>query len=125
VCDCGNDVPACVDSFFCPYCELGYQYGRLNYNQPVMDVAMGFGALVADCVLLGGLARCVAQMDVRQKIAMRYNIQESPIENCCKVTWLPACVLAQQYREMKLRGEQCGGIFAPAPRPVLLVQSQQ
>ena len=117
LCDCLKDTDSCVDTTFCPYCQLGYQYHRTRRDYVDMDAVMCLGACCGD-MLVGGLGCSIATAVLRHKIVQRYRIDEGVgfllLKGLCCAPF-SAC---QVHREMKLRGEAPGGVcIATSRRP--------
>eukprot|EP00672_Neobodo_designis_P017476 CAMPEP_0174832236 /NCGR_PEP_ID=MMETSP1114-20130205/3566_1 /TAXON_ID=312471 /ORGANISM="Neobodo designis, Strain CCAP 1951/1" /LENGTH=370 /DNA_ID=CAMNT_0016066091 /DNA_START=547 /DNA_END=1659 /DNA_ORIENTATION=- len=123
LCDCTKDTESCMDTVFCPYCQLGYQYHRTRRSYVDMDAVVCLAACCGD-MLAGGLGCTIATAFVRHKIVQRYRLDEGAGGLLIKGLCCAPLSVCQVHREMKLRGEAPGGVCiagmgmnAPAAMP--------
>eukprot|EP00759_Apiculatamorpha_spiralis_P017669 PhF_6_TR23801/c1_g1_i2/m.33317 len=112
LCQCMKDVPSCLDSIFCYPCILAKQDHILTTG------VQGTSWVLCCCApMCGEEAVLMSQISIRGQLRGRYNIIGDPVIDSLAVYCCPPCALAQQTREMALRGIWPGGICAKNPPP--------
>lgn len=114
-CDFCHDTAPTLETIFCPYCQLGFQYHRLRKWYIDMDGLMCAGAFCGDLVMPMGLGMIIATCIVRRRIVERYQIDETQLQSTVHSVACP-CSIAQQHREMVKRQEPCGGFCITPPQ---------
>jgi Cys-rich protein (TIGR01571 family) len=113
LCSCFKDCPSAMDAFFCDYCQLSRQYntymtGSNTIHWPVCCAA--FGADVFGVAAIGvAVGTWALSYVVRNRLRQRYNIMGDELSDLCVAGFCSCCSVAQNYREMSLRGEWPAG----------------
>jgi len=115
LCGCGENMEICCEEFWCAYCHLGFMYGYLETGLQNMDALACCGTCLVDSLLLGGIARCLVIMHLRDRITARYGIREDGCKNCCVSCCCSCCASCQMHREMDVRRDYTGGCCYKAP----------
>ena len=106
LCECCSHCSSCCESIWCQPCQIGYQYGFLEYGRRNCNGNM---CLLSSCLPM------ITAADVRGRIRRAYKIEG----NCCfdaMAAWMcTPCVVAQNYREISARGHWSGGVCTCAP----------
>ena len=120
ICDCFTDVPSCVESFFCPYCQVGAQYNMVANGQTgINGLACCLPFCLDCCCGCGGLAWLATNCYVRCQVRKKSAIPASDCEDFC-LGWLcPICLTCQNYRELTIRGNWPGGLCVSAPQKTM------
>jgi Cys-rich protein (TIGR01571 family) len=116
LCGCADNCSIFCEEFWCAYCHLGYLYDTIETGGRDMDPLVCCGALCID-YFIGGLARCIVIMHLRDRIIHRYGIQEGGVKTCCISCWCSSCAMCQMHRELEGRHEYTGGCCYTAPVP--------
>lgn len=114
LCGCNENWEICCDEFWCSYCHIGYVYGYLESGTQKMDPLACCGTCVVD-YFLGGIARCLVIMHLRNRIALRYGIPEDGCKTCLLSCCCSSCAMCQMHREMDVRKDYTGGCCYKAP----------
>ncbi|GAV66647.1 PLAC8 domain-containing protein [Cephalotus follicularis] len=100
LCDCGEDVPNCCITFWCPC---------ITFGQIAEIVDKGTTSCGASGALYGLIAwmtgcPCIYSCFYRSKLRKQYMLEEGTCNDCCTHFWCEGCALCQEYRELKSRG---------------------
>eukprot|EP00760_Papus_ankaliazontas_P035594 PhM_4_TR7924/c0_g1_i1/m.41294 len=125
LCDCGNDPASMwLDSTFCHYCTVGYQYEMIHNHRFGMNPFMCMAPLIADIFCTGGLAMLTVLTMLRGDVRRRYSINGDACTDCIMSAFCTPCTICQITREMTLHGAFPGGVFTTMPPTVQVGYSQ-
>ena len=119
LCAWTEDCSSCIDSMMFPYCLNGASKYKITRNAQGVDCFTVCCPMVGDYLGGGGFCLGLFTCLTRRALVERYRIVEGSCESCCTAFCCPFCSIAQQQREMMMRGEFSGGIFYRPPPPML------
>jgi Cys-rich protein (TIGR01571 family) len=133
---CGKDFPSTFDAMFCPHCQLSRQYntymtGSNTIHWPACLVTFGADVLSVALFGVGGFARWAFAYVVRNRLRQRYNIVGDELTDIFATGCCSCCSIAQNHREMSVRGEWPAGSccveqpFSLAPPGVPVMGAQE
>src|SRR4051812_974312 len=94
------DRKVCCVSLFCTPCQLAYQKAAIEEHQcGVMDFLWSL------------LCFCPCGAQVRGNIRFKYGIDGSPLGDCLAITCCPCCTVAQQTRQLDIKGLKPAGFM--------------
>ena len=116
LCDCCVDKRGCAEATFCGTCQLTRQFNFVLYGRNDCDPLMWSATLCMN-VLAGHFpAATVAQAwFVRAQLRQRYGISGDVMSDIVTALFCGHCAIAQQYREMSIRGEWTSGFCVNEP----------
>ena len=92
-----NDCGSCCLSCCCPCIQYGLNVEKLDGSSCAANCCLYYLCLQISCC-------CLVHAGKRTALRARYGLQEDCCNDCC-VTWLCACcAIAQEAREMQVRG---------------------
>lgn len=112
-----DDINSTVDATFCRFCQASRQYNVITYGSRDVEPWTMLGSLLMD-IAFGQtlhLGTCLLNMHVRRRLRERYMIDGTGARDLMESFFCPCCSLAQQYREMSLRGEWPSGSCIQRP----------
>lgn len=118
LCECFEDVDACLDVCFCPCFQMGRQFDAADASRA--DSVNWFVCVVA---LFSTVFAVVANAYVRNRVRVRFGLDEHICETMCKSVLCPWCSAVQTHRELNARALFPGGtccvpdIAVQAPPP--------
>eukprot|EP01127_Copromyxa_protea_P015634 TRINITY_DN4528_c0_g1_i1.p1 TRINITY_DN4528_c0_g1~~TRINITY_DN4528_c0_g1_i1.p1 ORF type:complete len:110 (-),score=13.89 TRINITY_DN4528_c0_g1_i1:25-354(-) len=94
------DQKVCMVSTFCLPCQLAYQKATIEEHQcGIMDL------------LFSIICFCPCGAKVRGDIRGKYGIDGSPVADCLSITFCPCCTVAQQTRQLDIKGLKPAGFL--------------
>lgn len=112
--DCMGDTNVCLQTVCCPFCTEANVITMRERGVADMDLFTCLGACCLE-VLTRGFFGTALVLAVRRQLVQRYGIQDEPYCQSVITNICAPCSFCQIQREMALRGEHPGGIFAKAP----------
>lgn len=112
---CSLDWRGLWDSFFCSYCQIGFQQGVLQTGTRFPDWQLVWVSCCVDMVFLHGGALMCLLCATRRRLLEEFEIEEHCCKTCSSVFFCPCCAIAQQHREMTFRGKFPGGVCVTLP----------
>ncbi|XP_021763060.1 cell number regulator 9-like [Chenopodium quinoa] len=100
LCDCCSDCSSCLLTFCCPCISFGRIAEIVDQGSLSCCAAGTFYLVLATFVGFQWIYSCT----YRAKLKAHFGIPESTCEDCCIHFFCQCCALAQEYRELKLRG---------------------
>ena len=116
LCDCGLDVTSCVETCFCPYCQLSAQYNMVSSGQSGVHALACCGMCCLDSCFCFGIAWLAMNCYVRCEVRKKYAIPSADCEDFCCGIFFPGCMTCQNYRELSIRGNWPGGLCVSPPQ---------
>ena len=111
---CMEDTNVCIQTWCCVFCTEANIISMRERGVPEMDLFTCIGACCLDVLSRGFFVSSLA-FAVRRELVARYGIQDEGYFQTCLNNICVPCNLCQLQREMALRGEHPGGLFAKAP----------
>jgi len=100
VCDCFEDMRVCMGTIFCAVCQLSIQRATLeNRDTQYLDCLLTL--LCPFCCLL----------KTRTALRDKYNLSGSIVQDTLISLWCGPCAVAQQSRQMELKGDSPSSVF--------------
>lgn len=115
VCSCFDDVNSLIESVFCHYCQASRQYNQITYGANTIEPWSCMLPLLTNIIIGAPVGSILMVWMLRNKLRARYQIVGSELDDCIVSTCVPQLALAQQYREMSLRGEWTSGACINEP----------
>lgn len=112
--DCSKDNNVCLQTWCCPWCTESNLMNKRERNIADMDPGYCCGACCLDIITRGFFSSAFS-FGLRRELIARYGIMEEPYVNTCVQNICTPCSLCQSQREMIMRNEHPGGMFAKAP----------
>eukprot|EP01012_Entosiphon_sulcatum_P022997 TRINITY_DN2797_c0_g1_i2.p2 TRINITY_DN2797_c0_g1~~TRINITY_DN2797_c0_g1_i2.p2 ORF type:complete len:114 (+),score=18.86 TRINITY_DN2797_c0_g1_i2:49-390(+) len=91
--ECGADVKICLVSWCCGCCQVAHQRAALESR----ECSFGDSILVFLCPLC-------CQVKTRGEVREKYGIEGSALSDCCASYYCMPCAIAQQHRQLQMRG---------------------
>lgn len=99
LCGCFEDCESCCCTFFCPCVTVGRNIEIISDGYTECCVG---GVLYTILQTLG--FGCCYLCTYRKALRRKYELPAQPCHDCCVHFCCPACVICQEYRELKNRG---------------------
>ncbi|CAM8883861.1 unnamed protein product [Rhodiola kirilowii] len=100
LCDCGQDVPNCCITFWCPCITFGQISEIIDEGTSSCGTN---GALYGLIMYFTGCA-CLLSCYYRSKMRRQYMLKDNACGDLCIHFCCESCALCQEYRELKNRG---------------------
>lgn len=98
--DCTSDCKIFLVSWCCACCQLSHQRAVLDNK----DCSIVDAALISLCLLC-------CQVKIRSDLRTKYGIEGSMGSDCCMSYYCMPCAIAQQQRQLQLKGDRPQGCF--------------
>ncbi|XP_038892870.1 cell number regulator 2-like [Benincasa hispida] len=100
LCDCFSDMESCCCTTWCPCVPFGQTSEIIDEGSTSC-----FGNALIFC-LIASFTPCIClyTCSYRSRLRRKYNLQETPCNDCCVHYWCWSCAICQEYRELKHRG---------------------
>ena len=97
---CFSDTAVCMDTFFCPCCQVGRQCAALRGEADTHDCG--------NC-LLSVICAWAMPMCLRCKVSDKFELGEAAVVSCVCGMFCSACSVCMTGRELNFRGSNPGG----------------
>ncbi|XP_023002047.1 cell number regulator 2-like isoform X2 [Cucurbita maxima] len=100
LCDCFDDLGSCCCTFWCPCVPFGQAAEIIDEGSNSCLCQASIFTVIScftPCI-------CLYTCYYRSRLRAKYQLQQTPCNDCCVHFWCLGCAMCQEYRELKNRG---------------------